>query len=767
MSAQIFLIALIICSLSMSVLALLYMAISPLLGKRYSEKGRYYTWLIILVGLIIPFRPQWGNSLIGVEIPVDTPQVIFHIAGNTQNITVPPVALPTVGNPPVSDTIHNTSPGTNPDVIPSVVPGTGIDISWWQIVMPIWLAGLIFFIAYHGIKHYRFIKMTRRWGKPVIDEQVISLYGEVKAEMGISRGIPIFLCKSIGSPMLVGLIKPRILLPTIEYENDELRFILRHELVHYKRWDLLYRCIVLIATAIHWFNPIVYMIAKQINMLCELSCDAEIVQNTDDDARQQYGEAIMGVAQYQSKFKTALSTEFYGGKKGMKNRISSIMDTRKKRIGAVVLLVAVVATLSTGIILAASANVANIAEIAGSDEYSDSQNDMYTEAVSLTMEDFYESMNEWAERHGMYGFSETVSISPDVIYLFSSLEEWQADLEETWFSFVDDSERIFAEMNQFGHEPLHDVTVVTFSGEHPISVYIELDAIDLGGREIYPARVGNHDHVLLPLEPVFDMAGILYVWDDSTNRLYLEGLAYDLILEPGQEGVYIPFRPTGADLPVLLERKASGLYIHSLIFDFMLKEVIFPEFPDPALAYVLVPLIYHDLNKVVLVTHERTHYINYASKRAAMGFQFERVNYPLGDEIIFDMGDFSLFDHQIVPIELLTGRPFVVSSKYYDYIMIPVVEILELLDVYFIWDEADNSVVIPLAGQEHHIREGEPVFPVDRDWVMRFHHDIAPMLVEDTLFISHSDFRRIIIFHGASVFVDRRSSRLNIHAWGS
>jgi len=130
---------------------------------------------------------------------------------------------------------------------------------------------------------------------------------------------------------MIGFVNPRILLPKSDIEEDELRFILRHELVHYKRKDLWYKCLVLIATAIHWFNPIVYLMAEAIDILCEMSCDAEVIRSTDADTRQHYSETIIGVVKYQSKMKTALSTNFYGGKKGMKNRIFSIMDTGKKR----------------------------------------------------------------------------------------------------------------------------------------------------------------------------------------------------------------------------------------------------------------------------------------------------------------------------------------------------------------------------------------------------------------------------------------------------
>jgi beta-lactamase regulating signal transducer with metallopeptidase domain len=295
---------LLICSISMSAAAVLYMAAMPLLARRYSEKGRYYAWLIIIIGLIIPFRPQFSNALVVLEAPI----II------TQPITVIPAQA---GTP--------------------------------HLIFTLWLAGLLAFIAFHTIKHHRFAKMARRWS----EEISLPLFDGIKAEMGIKRHIPLYICPCVGSPTLIGLFKPRILLPTANLAQDELGFILRHELVHFKRKDLWYKHLVLAATALHWFNPIVHLLARAINALCETSCDAEVLQNADADTRLSYSEAIIGVVKFQSRFKTALTTNFYGGKKSMKNRISSIMDNKKKKAGAIVVALVMTVAMGAGLVLAA------------------------------------------------------------------------------------------------------------------------------------------------------------------------------------------------------------------------------------------------------------------------------------------------------------------------------------------------------------------------------------------------------------------------------
>lgn len=93
--------------------------------------------------------------------------------------------------------------------------------------------------------------------------------------------------------------------------------------------------------------------AKAIAVQCELSCDMEVVKNTEIDKRQLYSETILSVAKNNGRMQTAFSTNFYGGKKEMKNRISSIMDGTKKKTGTLILCAAIILTLGSGVVFAA------------------------------------------------------------------------------------------------------------------------------------------------------------------------------------------------------------------------------------------------------------------------------------------------------------------------------------------------------------------------------------------------------------------------------
>ena len=323
---QNFMMTLLICSLTMSVLALLYLLATPFLSKRYTERWRYYAWFLIVLAFLIPFRPQWHHPLMQLTAPQHTAPIFARMNGSAQM-----AAYRSNMDLPLTDGAGMTSV---------------VQFSWGQLIALIWLVGAAAFLLYHGIKHHQFKQMLQRWSEPLADARVEVLLEQLKSEMEIKTKISLQLCPSVGSPMLLGLLNPSIYLPTAELSTEALTMMLRHELVHHKQKDLLYKFLLLLATALHWFNPIVYLMGREIHALCEKVCDKEVIRQEGEEKRRFYGTVILGVITEQSKFQTALSTGFYSSKRGVKNRITSLMDKREKKTG--ILLLSVVLLLSLG-----------------------------------------------------------------------------------------------------------------------------------------------------------------------------------------------------------------------------------------------------------------------------------------------------------------------------------------------------------------------------------------------------------------------------------
>lgn len=325
-----FLILLLQCSISMSLVTLVYVVILPFLSKRYTAKWRYLIWLVIAAGWLFPFRPRINLTFLSVRMP-DIPVTTVQANFNATPITY-------TGN------IVNA-----PAIIPS-----------WRVLTAIWILGVASIILYHALTHSRFMKIVRRWSEPVTDLKRLGILDNLKSELGIKIPVGLSVCQGITSPMLVGFLHPVILLPHIKITDDELPLILKHELIHLVQYDLWYKALILMATVLHWFNPVVYIMAKATAMQCEISCDALVLQDADFGQRRQYGEAIIGVVRNGAVLQTALSTNFYGGKKDMKNRISSIMDIKQKKAGVAVLCMVLVGIAMTGATLAATIDKTSI-----------------------------------------------------------------------------------------------------------------------------------------------------------------------------------------------------------------------------------------------------------------------------------------------------------------------------------------------------------------------------------------------------------------------
>ncbi|MCL2188810.1 MAG: M56 family metallopeptidase [Defluviitaleaceae bacterium] len=308
-------IALLICSATMSLLAMAYWGVQTFLSRRYFIKGWYYAWLVIILGLIIPIRPHFDHA-------------IFHFP--LSNIAMLQGASSSFDGGGV--TVGNMHPADWTATAVTADAALARAIPWLNVAIGIWLVGATAFLLLHFKRHFQFTMMVKRWGELIEDEETLLTFHVLKEKMGIKRKIELLHCESINTPMLYGLFNPKILLPDEKIPIDALTLILTHELVHYKRKDLLYKCLIMVATAMHWFNPLVYIIARAINEQCEISCDAEVIINTNADTRQKYTETIINVIKYHTETKIALSTHFYeGGLQEVKKRITHILDMRPYR----------------------------------------------------------------------------------------------------------------------------------------------------------------------------------------------------------------------------------------------------------------------------------------------------------------------------------------------------------------------------------------------------------------------------------------------------
>jgi len=331
-------------SLFISVAILVVMALRALLAQKFTARLRYVTWLIVLLGLVIPLRPLVGG-LITIDVPVP---ITLEQAQQLDN-----AGLITSDAEPAQE-IQSSARST---------------ASVFQTVAIVWLSVALAVFAYHMWKYIRFRKLIKRWSTDVTDESILVILRAMQTEKELAnKKIGLKRCGFISTSMIVGFVRPVVLLPEKDFDADELELIFRHELIHYKRGDLFVKLLSVIAMSLHWFNPVIYWMNAAMQADCEASCDAAVLTDVGNESNQFYAELIMDMIG-STRSKTALSTCFYGTKRGIQTRMSAIMNGTSKvgKISFSIIMILVILMVFFGSALAFSSQTTS--EVDASEPY--------------------------------------------------------------------------------------------------------------------------------------------------------------------------------------------------------------------------------------------------------------------------------------------------------------------------------------------------------------------------------------------------------------
>ena len=114
---------------------------------------------------------------------------------------------------------------------------------------------------------------------------------EIRKSIHIRENI--YQSHSINVPMVVGIIKPRIILPEITIEDGHLSHMIAHEKVHIKHRDNLWRLFAIFICCLHWFNPFVWITLKYFFIDMELACDEQTLHKYNTKQRSEYADALL------------------------------------------------------------------------------------------------------------------------------------------------------------------------------------------------------------------------------------------------------------------------------------------------------------------------------------------------------------------------------------------------------------------------------------------------------------------------------------------
>ena len=323
-------------------LAILLMLVSkPLWRERYRAKARCWLWLALAAFLLFPVDFSVKNAPVQAAPPQDytlfvgtdktTIQSTDHLFGDMaekSGQTSTQVRDSIIARP-VTDPAQKTT---------RYIPVT-------TILFYGYLAGAAAFLLYEGVSYARFRRTVRRWSGSVTRGDYRALLDETALSLNVAAP-KMLICEAVTTPAVTGLFRPTLLLPHERYELPELRYILRHELCHLKRHDMLFKLVLLAANAMHWFDPVVYLMLRQADEDIELACDSAATDDLDRAERAAYSRTLL--AAVQSNVRALPATTCFGSTvERLKRRITNVLGAQKKRgLGVVALVLAL--TLTAG-----------------------------------------------------------------------------------------------------------------------------------------------------------------------------------------------------------------------------------------------------------------------------------------------------------------------------------------------------------------------------------------------------------------------------------
>jgi len=303
-------------SVSGALLLLLILGLKPLYKNKFSKRWQYYIWIVVALRFLLPFTPD--TTIIGSLFEkFDTTAITNEIPTNP-NVPVP------------ADTGNSKAEPIQPNrEITTAAMREPVDK--YVCLFFIWSAlALVLFVrkvtVYQG-----FIQYIKAGNKEVSDIKILNLLSDCEEKLKIKTRVELSCNPLIASPMLIGFFRPRIILPVGEWEDKELSYIFVHELIHYKQRDMFYKWLIQIVVCVHWFNPFVYLLEKEVNKSCELSCDEKVISVLDDTARREYGDILISFLKSNNLYKSSLaSVTLTEGAEQLKERLGAIMKFRKK-----------------------------------------------------------------------------------------------------------------------------------------------------------------------------------------------------------------------------------------------------------------------------------------------------------------------------------------------------------------------------------------------------------------------------------------------------
>lgn len=329
-------------SVSAGVVFVLLWVFREYFEKYMTARGLYVLIIALTLRLLVPFSPSlvvWSD-ISWAQLPPESTVAAESVAPNAADLPL---------NEPKG--IEHTAPDAPvTEKLPTAPLRRQWKIPWEKLVAGVWLLGICVRLGINLCAYFRY----RR--KVLANAEPFAAGERILAELAQGRRRPnVLVSCEVRSPMVMGLLRPAIILPPSKYTEDDVKNMLRHEYCHYRRGDIPLKWLSMAAFSLHWFNPLVIAIDHALDEYCELSCDEAATQGMNQAARRSYIRTILSVMENTVNDRTANGlpvTAMSGTAKKLNKRLECIAHMKPKSWKRIALSAAVVlATVALGLLL--------------------------------------------------------------------------------------------------------------------------------------------------------------------------------------------------------------------------------------------------------------------------------------------------------------------------------------------------------------------------------------------------------------------------------
>ncbi len=347
-------------SLCGTILMMVLLMLKKLYKNYFSKCWQYYIWLAVTLRFLIPNAPDavvfrillQTDTWTGQGVITDTNQrnqknqnqIAKDASGwqsdtlvsGTYSDTAAPVSGPhPVSGPQMDNASQKNSQHTDTAQPQDPVAGTAGILPFPDFgsvcvyLFLIWLVPASVFLLRKIRSYCCFMHHIRTTCKKVSDPAALNLLAGCAKTCNLSKPVKLYRSPQLSSPVMAGFFHPCIVITEQQFPDTELSLIFTHEMIHYKRLDLFYKWLVQIVVCIHWFNPLVYLLEKEVNRACELSCDEAVIRLLGRKERKAYGDTLLLCARTAGSFRHPDSfLTLTEGAEQLKERLGEIMNVK-------------------------------------------------------------------------------------------------------------------------------------------------------------------------------------------------------------------------------------------------------------------------------------------------------------------------------------------------------------------------------------------------------------------------------------------------------